>query len=133
MTNPIYAADPAVPTPTLNELQGSWTGAIRFDDAKYGSQDATMSVNNNDVKIGWGTGISGTVAIKGKDITIIGTGNQGGKWEFNLQVFNEPGKTILRGTFYVTGIGGKVMGGGRRGTVSFEKVASAVDNTPAIK
>jgi hypothetical protein len=133
MTIPIFAADQAVPTPTLNELQGKWTGKIAFDDDKYGSTDATMSINNKDVAIGWGTGITGTVTVKGKDITIIGTGNQGGNWEFNLQVFNEAGKTILKGTVYVTGVGKKTMKGSRTGKASFEKIGSAVDNTPAIK
>ena len=133
MTIPVFAVDQVAPTPTLSELQGKWTGKIAFDDNKYGSTDATMGIDNKDVKIGRGTGITGTVTIKGKDITIIGTGNQGGNWEFNLQVFNDAGKTILKGTLYVTGVGGKVMKGSRTGTASFEKDASATDNTPATK
>jgi hypothetical protein len=133
VATPIYAGAQPIPTTTLNELQGAWTGTIRFDDSKFGSRDATMSVNSNDVAIGWGTGISGTVTIKDKDITIIATGNQGGNWEFNFQAFSDAGKTILKGTFYVTGIGGKVMSGARRGTASFEKVSSGTNISPTTK
>ena len=133
MTIPVYAADQAVPTPTLADLQGKWTGKIAFEDNKFGSTDATMNINNKDVAIAWGTGIAGTVTIKGKDITIIGTGNQGGNWEFNLQVFSEAGKTILKGTVYVTGEGRKTLKGSRTGAASFEKGSYATDNTQATK
>ena len=51
MTIPVFAVDQVAPPPTLSELQGKWTEKIAFDDNKYGSTDATMGIDNKDVKI----------------------------------------------------------------------------------
>jgi len=96
----VFAADPI--EPNLSDLRGSWTGKITYDGG-CGPQAATMTIYDNNVKIIFNTKVSGDIAIKGKDLTISGTSSQGEYSEFNLKCFNEAGKTIVKGTFYIKG------------------------------